>query len=108
MERIFGKSSENVGKGSGIVGNLRQGFGNRRESSAMQEEKLREGWVGEGKKERGRGGWGKDKKSVEGGVGDDVIEKNEKIKNKKKNKKMKKMKKLKIKIKLKKIKKLKN
>ena len=47
----------------------------------MQEEKLREGWVGEGKKERGRGGWGKDKKSVEGEVGDDVIEKNEKIKN---------------------------
>ena len=106
MERIFGKSSESVGKGSGIVGNLRQGFGNRRESSAMQEEKLREGWVGEGKKERGRGGWGKDKKSVEGGVGDDVIEKNEKIKNK--IKKMKKMKKLKIKLKLKKIKKLKN
>ena len=74
MERIIRKSSESVGKGSGIVGKARG-------------KKRGEGWVGESKKERGRGGWGKDKKSGRGGwVGDDVIEKI-------KNEKMKKMKK---------------
>ena len=52
---IFGKSSESVGMGSGIVGKARG-------------KKRGEGWVGEGKKERGRGGWGKDKKN-QGGVG---------------------------------------
>ena len=38
-----------------IVGKRRQGFGKGRQG---KEEKSGEGWVGEGKKERGRGEWG--------------------------------------------------
>ena len=76
-----------------IFGKCRQGFGNRRESSARVQESSgifgnargkTQGGVGGGRQERKREGWvGEGQKSVEGGVGDDVIEKNEKIKNKK-------------------------
>ena len=52
-------TSESVGKGSGIFGNLRQG----------KRKKRGEGWVGEGKKKKeGRGGWGKEKKCGGWGV----------------------------------------
>ena len=59
-------TSESVGKGSGIFGNLRQG----------KRKKRGEGWVGkERRKKRGEVGGGR-RKSVEGGACDDVIEKN--------------------------------
>ena len=68
MERIFGKSWESVGKGSGLVG------------KARGKKAGRGGW-GKPRKKAGRGGWGKKRKKEGGvgGVGDDVIE-NEKIK----------------------------
>ena len=65
MESIFGKSSESVGKGSGMVGKAR------------------------GKK-AGRGGWGK-KRKKRGGVGG-VMTSTEKINKKIKNEKTKKLK----------------
>ena len=63
MERIFGKSSESVGKGSGMVVKAR---GKKR------------GGVGGGRQEKKRGGvgGGRTKKNREGWVGDDVIKKN--------------------------------
>ena len=61
LRKIFGKSSESVGKGSGRVGKARR---------------KKEGGVG--------GGWQERKKGGVGGVSDDVIKKkNEKMKNKK-------------------------
>ena len=77
MERIFGKLSESVGKGSGIVVKAR---GKKGGEGWVVEGKIErgEGWVGEGKKER-RERWvreGKKKREGRGGwVGDEVIEK---------------------------------